>query len=173
MKLLFIDRDGTLINEPSGGYIDLLEKLIVLPHVIKSLQSLQLNGYKFVMISNQPGLGTDKFPDEAFWTPQNKLMGIFEENKIIFEEIFFCPHFREDNCNCMKPKTGLIDGFLKKESVDLKQSYTIGDRESDVELAKNIGCKSIFYSDKPNLNAVFSSCDWDKITDFILQGLTL
>ncbi|NCN58540.1 hypothetical protein COW99_00505 [Candidatus Roizmanbacteria bacterium CG22_combo_CG10-13_8_21_14_all_38_20] len=125
------------------------------------------------MVSNQSGLGTDKFPDESFWTPQNKLMDIFEDNNIVFEKTYFCPHFREDNCNCMKPETRLIDDFLEKNRVDLKQSYTIGDRESDVELAKNIGCKSIAYSDKPNLNAVFSSNHWNKIADLILQGLTL
>lgn len=169
MKVLFIDRDGTLINEPPGGYIDSLEKLKVLPYVIESLQRLQQNGYKFIIISNQPGRGTDKFPEENFITPQNKLMEIFSENNIVFEATYFCPHFREDNCACMKPKTKLLERFLKQNEIDLKNSFCIGDRESDIKLAKNIGCRGIYYSDKQNIDATFISKDWREITKFILN----
>ncbi len=139
MKVIFIDRDGTLIDEPADGYIDSLDKLEVLPDVIESLQKLQSAVFTLVMISNQPGLGTEKFPSDNFWTPQNRLMSIFNENAITFSNTFFCPHFREDNCSCMKPKTGLIQRFLDENTVDLVHSYTIGDRETDIQLAKNIG----------------------------------
>jgi imidazoleglycerol-phosphate dehydratase/histidinol-phosphatase len=169
MKVLFIDRDGTLINEPSGGYIDSLEKLHILPFVIKSLQVFQSVGFKLIMISNQPGLGTDQLPEKSFWTPQNKLMEIFYEKKIEFEGTFFCPHFKEDNCNCMKPKTGLIDSFLKQKLFDLENSYVIGDRETDLQLGKNIGCNAIFYSERTTVKAAYNSKDWNKITTYILS----
>src|SRR4051812_39563229 len=116
IKVLFIDRDGTLINEPEGGYVDTLEKLNVLPGVLEALKKLQQK-YTLVMVSNQPGRGTEKFPEENFITPQNQLMEIFKENHILFKETFFCPHFMEDNCDCMKPKTGLIDAFLKENTI--------------------------------------------------------
>lgn len=170
MKVLFIDRDGTLIQEPTSGYIKSIKELKIFPNVIKSLQNLQTKGYKLIMISNQPGLGTKKFPYEKFQHPQNKLMSIFKENHIKFEGEFFCPHFKEDNCNCRKPKTGLIDNFLKKNYFDLKMSFVIGDRESDIQLAKNIGCKSIFYSNLNDSGIDFSSKDWIKIADYILEN---
>ena len=169
MKVLFIDRDGTLIHEPIGGYIDSLEKLKIEPHIIESLQKLQSKGYKFVMISNQPGRGTKKFPEINFITPQNKLMEIFAKNNITFEETFFCPHFREDNCNCMKPKTGLVDEYIKNNNINLKKSYTIGDRESDMQLAKNIGCKSISYSDEIRKGSDFNSKNWKLVAEYIIK----
>jgi len=171
MKVLFLDRDGTLIQEPEGGYIDSIEKFKMLPYVVISLQKLQLKGYKLIMVSNQPGLGTDKFPYENFIVPQNELMRIFKENNIFFEQTYFCPHFREDKCDCMKPKIGLIDDFIKNNDVDVELSYTIGDRDSDVLLAKNIGCKSILYSDSDNvyIGSEFNSHNWNVITEYILN----
>ncbi|HLL60424.1 MAG TPA: histidinol-phosphatase [Candidatus Nitrosocosmicus sp.] len=170
MRVLFIDRDGTLINEPPDGYIDTLEKLEILPHVIESLPKLQ-EKFTLVLVSNQPGRGTNKFTEESFIIPQNKLVEIFNENNISFKQMFFCPHFREDNCECMKPKTGLIDSFLKENTIELQHSYVIGDRETDIQLAKNIGCKGILYSDKKVSDADFISHDWRKIVDYILHNL--
>ncbi|PIY68636.1 histidinol-phosphatase [Candidatus Roizmanbacteria bacterium CG_4_10_14_0_8_um_filter_39_9] len=169
MKVLFLDRDGTLIHEPDGGYIDSIDKFNILPHVITSLQKLQFIGYKLIMISNQPGLGTAKFPYENFIVPQNELMKIFKDNKIFFEKTYFCPHFRENNCSCMKPRTGLIEGFIKSNNVEVEKSYTVGDRDSDVLLAKNIGCKNIFFSNKTHTGSVFNSHDWSAIADYILN----
>ncbi len=169
MKALFLDRDGTLINEPKDGYVNSLEKLKIRPHVIKSLQKLQSKRYGFIMISNQPGLGTDKFPYEKFIVPQDKLMSIFKENNILFEKTYFCPHSREDNCNCRKPKTGLIESFIITNDIDFKKSYAIGDRESDILLAKNIGCKGILYSDKPHPRSDFNSNNWNSIVEYILN----
>ncbi len=166
--MLFIDRDGTLIREPPGGYIDSLDKLVILPHVIESLQRLMSAGFDLVMISNQPGRGTDKFPEENFIVPQNKLMQIFAENNIDFFGTYFCPHFREDKCTCMKPKTGLIDHLLKNRDIDLASSCVIGDRSSDIELARNIDCKAIYYSEDTNEEAVLCSNNWLDITNFIL-----
>ncbi|MFA5136507.1 MAG: histidinol-phosphatase [Patescibacteria group bacterium] len=169
MKILFLDRDGTLINEPRGGYIDSIKKLSLNPHIISSLQKLRSVGYKFVMVSNQPGLGTVKFPYQDFIIPQNELMKIFHDNDVVFEQTCFCPHFREDKCACMKPRTGLIDAYLKKNKIDMEKSYTVGDRESDVLLAQNIGCNSIFFSLNPHPGSVFHSSDWKTITEYILS----
>ncbi len=167
MKVLFIDRDGTLINEPSDGKVNSLEKLQINPFVIESLKALQHEGYVLIMVSNQPGLGTDKFPQENFDIPQQKLMDIFNKNGIKFEAAYFCLHEKEENCNCRKPKTGLLDIFLKRNAIDLKNSYVIGDRETDVLLARNIGCKSIFYSAESNPGPNFNSSNWNKIAEWI------
>lgn len=169
MNVLFIDRDGTLIHEPKGGYIDSLDKFKINPYVVESLQKLQSKGYRLVMVSNQPGLGTDKFPEENFIAPQNKLMEIFAKNNIMFEGTFFCTHFRVDNCDCMKPKTGLIDNFINNKSLNLEKSYIIGDRESDMQLAKNIGCKSISYTKEYREGSDFSSDNWKSIVEYILK----
>lgn len=170
MKVLFLDRDGTLIHEPPDGYIDSLEKLKILPGVIKTLKDLQRAGYRFVMISNQPGRGTPRFPEENFSTPQNELMRIFTMNGITFEGTFFCPHYREENCACMKPKTGLIETFLHENEIDFGQSFVIGDRDSDIKLAKNIGCRSIAFSQTPKPAADMSADSWSAIRNFILGG---
>lgn len=143
-KYAILDRDGTLIFEPQDNYqIDSLEKLKILDGVIEGLKLLIKNNYKLVMISNQDGLGTKSFPTADFLAPQNEMLKIFSENKIYFEQIFICPHFPEDNCNCRKPKTGLLDEWLKYSDIDLGKSFVCGDRDSDKQLAKNLGLKFI------------------------------
>lgn len=171
MKVLFLDRDGTLIYEPPDGKVDSLEKFQVIPNVAESLKKLQDNGYLLLMVSNQPGLGTAKLPEEKFYPPHKELMGIFEKNGVKFKEIYLCPHNEGDGCHCMKPKTGLIDNFLKQNNVDLENSYFIGDRETDVQVAKKIGCNSVFYSSQSLPEADFSSNDWNQITQWILAGM--
>lgn len=168
MNVLFIDRDGTLINEPPGGKIDALDKLQLEPHVTHALKKLQKAEYRLVIISNQPGLGTLDFPQDTFDESQHKMIEIFANDSIVFDELFFCPHFLEDNCRCMKPKTGLIDAYLKKNAINLKKSYVIGDRVTDILLAKNIGCRSIHYSKKPDASADYGVRDWNKIAEYIL-----
>jgi len=137
-KCAFLDRDGTLIFEPQDDFqIDSIEKLKILDGVIEGLKSLIDSGYSLVMVSNQNGIGTDSFPKEDFEKPQARMLEIFEENGIVFDEIFICPHFASDNCDCRKPKTKLVDGFM--DDVDLENSFMCGDRDTDREFGENLG----------------------------------
>ncbi len=142
-KIAFIDRDGTIINEPQDTYqVDSLEKLAILPNAVEGLKRIQKNGYKLVMVTNQDGLGSPSFPMEAFEIVQNTLLASLKEQGVTFYKIFICPHPPEDNCACRKPKIGLLDEFLKSEPIDTEKSFVIGDRESDIELAKSIGVRA-------------------------------
>ncbi len=143
MNIVFIDRDGTLIVEPSDEQVDTLEKLEFIPGIIQGLKLLIDAGYQLVMVSNQDHLGTEQYPLEAFEQVQGKLLCLLKGEGIEFSNIFICPHGKEDNCTCRKPKTGLVDAFLQQTPIDREHSYVIGDRETDVEFAKNIGCKAI------------------------------
>ncbi|MCJ7804396.1 histidinol-phosphatase [Patescibacteria group bacterium] len=143
-KYAFLDRDGTLIFEPQDTYqIDSLEKLKILNGVIRGLKELKRKGYKFAMISNQDGLGTQSFPQKDFEIPQEKMLSLFRKAGINFDHIFICPHLPKDKCNCRKPKTGLVDKFLKDNAIDKKLSFVCGDRESDRQFAINIGIKHL------------------------------
>jgi len=156
-KYAFLDRDGVLIYEPQDDYqIDSLEKLNFLPGVIEGLKNFIKKKYFLIMISNQDGLGTKSFPKKDFDLVQNKMIEIFEKNEIKFEEIFICPHFPEENCQCRKPKTGLVNNFFKTSDIDMKKSFMYGDRESDREFAENIGIKFIkVETNKPfNINLI-------------------
>jgi imidazoleglycerol-phosphate dehydratase/histidinol-phosphatase len=140
LKIAFIDRDGTLIFEPPDTrQIDLVEKVRILPGVVEGLKRLKEEGYRFVMISNQDGRGTSSFPEEDFQRAQKEFLDLLEEKGIEFYRILICPHFAEDNCTCRKPQTGLVEDFLKQEKVNLEQSIMIGDRDADMEFARNVG----------------------------------
>lgn len=142
-KYAFLDRDGTLIYEPQDDFqIDSLEKLKILPGVIDGLKKLVGNGFSLVIVTNQDGLGEPSFPFESFEIPQNKMLEIFKKNGIEFAAVFVCPHRASDNCACRKPKTGLVDEFLKDET-DMDSSFVYGDRETDREFAKNLNLKFI------------------------------
>jgi len=148
-KYAFLDRDGALIFEPQTDFqIDSLEKLQILPGVIEALKKILEQGYELIMVSNQNGLGTPSFPTENFEAPQDRMLEIFKENGISFSKIFVCPHFPVENCECRKPKLGLLKEFLEENEIDKGNSFMYGDRESDRQFANNLGIK--FYKAETN-----------------------
>ncbi|HSW48087.1 MAG TPA: histidinol-phosphate transaminase [Candidatus Saccharimonadales bacterium] len=143
-KYAFLDRDGTLIFEPQDTFqVDSARKLKILDGTIKGLKSLKERGYKLIMVTNQDGMGTPIFPKKNFEEPQGKMIEIFENEKIEFENIFICPHFASANCDCRKPKIGLVKKIVNKNTIDKKNSFVCGDRESDRRFAKNLGISFI------------------------------
>lgn len=141
-RILFIDRDGTLIEEPDDFQVDRLDKVRLVAGVIPALLQLNKFGYTFVMVSNQDGLGTAAFPEEQFVECQEHVLQLLESQGISFAEIFICPHTPEDGCECRKPRAGLLTRFLAANDIDLAASAVIGDRPTDAELAQRIGVRS-------------------------------
>lgn len=135
-RVLFIDRDGTLIREPDDEQVDALDKIALVPGVIPALRKLRDAGYSLVIVSNQDGLGTASFPQQAFDACQAFILDLLQSQGIEFDDIFVCPHVEGDNCNCRKPRTGLLTRFLATRSIDLERSAVIGDRQTDIELAR-------------------------------------
>ncbi|QOI10996.1 bifunctional histidinol-phosphatase/imidazoleglycerol-phosphate dehydratase HisB [Blochmannia endosymbiont of Colobopsis nipponica] len=151
-KILFIDRDGTLIYEPLNNFkVDHIEKIALQPYVIPALLELQKAKFTLIMISNQDGLGTPDFPQKAFDKAHNFLMKIFNSQGIKFEKILICPHYSNAQCDCRKPKTTLITSWLNPNQLNKFKSYVIGDRETDMILAKNLGIQGLAYHPN-NLN---------------------
>lgn len=164
-NVLFIDRDGTLIDEPKTDFqIDSLEKLKLEPNVIPALLTLQQAGYRLVMVSNQDGLGTDSFPQADFDKPHNAMMQIFNSQGIQFDDVLICPHKPEDGCECRKPKLRLLKKYTKKGVLDKQHSYVIGDRVTDIQLAENLGVTGLQYHPK--------KLTWDLIVEKILAKNT-
>lgn len=145
-KFLFIDRDGTLILEPPvTNQLDAFSKLEFYPHVFEYLVKIVKElDYELVMVTNQDGLGTDVFPEESFWPIQNFVIKTFENEGIIFSEVLIDKTFAHENKPTRKPGVGMLKHYFDKEKYDLKNSFVIGDRLTDVELAKNLGCRAFF-----------------------------
>lgn len=172
-KALFIDRDGTLIFEPEDEQIDSLEKLEFLPKVFRNMYFIQKNlNYELVMVTNQDGLGTASYPEETFWTAHNKVLNAFEKEGVVFDDILIDRSFPHENLPTRKPGTGMLGKYLNGD-YDLANSFVIGDRLTDIQLAKNIGAKGILINngdlieqmEKQGLanHCVLVSNDWDDI----------
>jgi len=162
-KILFIDRDGTLIKEPADEQIDSFEKLEFVEGVFRNLGFIRKNlDFEFVMVSNQDGLGTDSFPEETFWPVHNFILKTMKGEGIEFENILIDRHFPEDNHPCRKPGTGMLTQYINNPEYDLAGSYVIGDRESDAQLARNLGCQSLILGKE--------GMTWDKIAELLFAG---
>tara|TARA_R110000796_G_scaffold77585_2_gene173460 strand:+ start:32819 stop:33919 length:1101 start_codon:yes stop_codon:yes gene_type:complete len=167
-KILFIDRDGTIIVEPKTDFqVDSLEKLEFLPGAISSLRKIaeQLD-YLLVMVTNQDGLGTDSFPEDTFWPAQNKMLKTLEGEGVVFDEIIIDRTFGHENAPTRKPGTALLTQFTNGD-YDLTNSFVLGDRETDIQLAENLGAKAIFITEEQNPKAALSTNSWDEIFRFL------
>ncbi|WP_390456437.1 bifunctional histidinol-phosphatase/imidazoleglycerol-phosphate dehydratase HisB, partial [Chryseobacterium sp. Alg-005] len=168
-KVLFIDRDGTLIIEPADFQIDSLEKLEFYPGVFQNLSKIAKElDYELVMVTNQDGLGTESFPYEDFITPHEKMLEAFRNEGIMFSDILIDKSFEHENLPTRKPGTGLLGKYLYG-NYDLANSYVIGDRVTDIQLAQNLGCSAIFISENSNENAALTTKNWSEIYQFLKQ----
>lgn len=162
-KVLFIDRDGTLIKEPEDEQIDSFEKLVFVEGVFRNLSFIRKNlDFEFVMVSNQDGLGTDSFPEDTFWPVHNFILQTLKGEGIEFDNILIDRHFPEDNHPCRKPGTGMLTQYINNPEYDLAGSYVIGDRETDAQLAENLGCKSLVLGK--------DGMTWEKIAELLFAG---
>lgn len=166
-KILFIDRDGTIIKETADEVINSFEKITFYPKCLSFLSKIALElDYKLVMITNQDGLGTPIFPDATFWPVHNFIMKTYENEGVFFDKVFIDKTFARENAPTRKPKTGLLTEYFSKE-YDLKSSYVIGDRLTDVALAKNLGCNAIFIDDNTNLGTSETEYNKEELQDVI------
>lgn len=180
-RVLFIDRDGTIIKETIDEQIDAFEKMIFYPKAFTFLGKIAKElDYELVMITNQDGLGTDVFPEDTFWPVHNFIMKSFENEGVVFDKVFLDRTFPHENANTRKPGTGLLTEYFS-EAYDLENSFVIGDRLTDMELAKNLGAKGIFINDETNLGTdeitvkrdeldtyiAIENNDWEKIYEFL------
>ena len=153
-KVLFIDRDGTLALEPADYQLDALEKLVFYPEVFTYLGKIAREmDYELVMVTNQDGLGTASFPEDSFWPTHNFVLKSFANEGVTFDNILIDKSFPADNAPTRKPRTGLLTQYLDSDQYDLANSYVIGDRLTDMELAKNLGAKGLFLANNEALGA--------------------
>ena len=162
-KILFIDRDGTLIREPEDEQIDAFEKLRFTEGMFQHLGFIRRNlDFRFVMVSNQDGLGTPSFPEDTFWPVHNFIMQALEDEGITFDEQLIDRHFPEDNAPTRKPGTEMVEKYMNNPSYDIENSYVIGDRDTDEQLARNIGCKALILGR--------DGMTWAKIAELLFAG---
>ena len=181
-RVLFIDRDGTLVVEPENYQLDCLTKLEFYPKVFQYMSKIAKElDFELAIVTNQDGLGTDSFPEDTFWPTQNFIIKAFENEAIQFDEIFIDKSFPEDNAPTRKPRTGMLTKYLNNPEYDLENSFVIGDRITDVELAKNLGSKAIFIKNEESLGGneiatsleelqnviALQTIDWQKIYEFL------
>lgn len=176
-RVLFIDRDGTIVVEPSDEQLDSFDKLQFVPGVFRSLTFLrQHTDFEFVMASNQDGLGTPSYPEKDFYPTHNFILNTLKGEGVEFDDILIDPHFPQDNAPTRKPGTGMFGKYMTDE-YDLAGSYVIGDRATDVQLARNLGCRAILLQDSADglsddLKSVcaFATRDWWKVAEFVFAG---
>lgn len=162
-KILFIDRDGTLVHEPEDEQVDAFGKLRFVEGVFRNLSFIcQHLDFRFVMVTNQDGLGTPSFPEETFWPVHNFILQTLAGEGIIFNDQLIDRHFPEDNSPMRKPGTGMLTAYLDNPEYDLSGSYVIGDRDTDRQLAENIGCKALILGKE--------GMTWDKIAEILFAG---
>ena len=162
-KVLFIDRDGTLIREPADEQIDSFEKLQFVDGVFRNLAFIAAHlDYKLVMVTNQDGLGTPSFPEETFWPVHNFILQAFKGEGIVFDDILIDRHFPEDNAPSRKPGTALVSKYITDSNYDMASSYVIGDRDTDELFARNIGCKALILGR--------DGMTWDKVAELLFAG---
>ncbi|ETN95539.1 bifunctional histidinol-phosphatase/imidazoleglycerol-phosphate dehydratase HisB [Zhouia amylolytica] len=180
-RVLFIDRDGTMIKEPEDEQIDAFDKLEFFPKAFTYLSKIAMElDYELVMVTNQDGLGTDSFPEDTFWPVHNFILKAFENEGVVFDDIVIDRTFPHENAPTRKPKTGLLGKYMNGD-YDLNQSFVFGDRLTDVELAKNLGAKAIYINTNTNLGTgeisvkqeelspyiALETDDWQKIYEFL------
>ena len=162
-RILFIDRDGTICEEPKDEQVDSFEKLRFTKGVISALSFIRKHlDFRFVMVTNQDGLGTPAFPEETFWPVQNFILDTLAGEGVTFDDIKIDRHFPEDNSPERKPGIGMLTGYVSNDAYDLSNSWVIGDRDSDRQLAENLGCKALILGQ--------DGMTWDKITAILLGG---
>ena len=159
-KIAFLDRDGTLLREPADEQIDSLEKFELVEGVIPALLRLRDAGYRFVIVSNQDGLGGERYPREAYELVQGRMGALFRSQGIEFDEVLICPHTAADACSCRKPHLGLVRPLLTDRGVDLDSSFVVGDRESDLALAANMGVRGFR----------LGPASWSEVADAVLDA---
>lgn len=166
-KVLFIDRDGTILREPLDEQVDSLEDFEFIPGVITALSAIaKETDYELVMVSNQDGLGTESFPEETFWPSHNKMLQILEGEGVKFAAVYIDRTFPEDKAPTRKPGTAMLTKYIS-QGIDLASSYVIGDRITDLQLAENLGCRAICFRNETNPLAVLSTRNWNEIYRFL------
>ncbi len=181
-RVLFIDRDGTLITEPPVDYqVDSLDKLELVPGALRAMHFIASRlPFRLVMVTNQDGLGTDSFPEDTFWPAHNKMLRTFENESVKFDDIIIDRTFEHENAPTRKPGTALLTKYMNGD-YDLENSFVIGDRLTDVQLAKNLGCKAILLRDKDETAAEIAgkgladttaviTTSWERIAEFLQGG---
>jgi len=181
-KVLFIDRDGTIVLEPADLQLDSLDKLEFYPKAFQYLAKIASElDYELAMVTNQDGLGTDSFPEDTFWPTQNFVLRAFENEGVLFDDIFIDRSFPVDNAPTRKPRTGMLTKYLNNPDYDLANSFVLGDRLTDVELAKNLGAKAIFMNmadgagsteisskrEELDETIILQTTDWKRIYEFL------
>ena len=162
-RILFIDRDGTLIKEPADEQVDDFAKLQFVEGMLSSLSFVcQHTDFELVMVTNQDGLGTPSFPEETFWPVHRFLIETLRGEGIVFSEELIDRHFPEDNAPTRKPGTGMVEKYMNSEEYDLAGSYVIGDRETDAQLARNMGCRALILGR--------DGLTWKKIAELLFAG---
>ncbi|MEK6650978.1 MAG: bifunctional histidinol-phosphatase/imidazoleglycerol-phosphate dehydratase HisB [Bacteroidota bacterium] len=169
MNIIFLDRDGTIIQEPPDQQVDSFEKLELIPGVIRGLHQLVDRGYELVLVTNQDHLGTAGYPMQSYKQVQNKLTRLMAGEGIRFLQTFVCPHGPEDGCRCRKPATGLVDAFLAARAFDRDRSWMLGDRETDVQFGRAIGVHTVRLGGrgKPETSAEYDAHDFPDACRFI------